>query len=303
MALLNAVSKNIHLQAKESFFAEWAERRTAAVDGMPGNRRHIETRRFFHFTRSFLFLVSAFLLLSGCESDHTPSEKPEGHLVITDDEILLTLPRESTEEPYSTVSSAPIDENTFYDSLSDIGVENGVLSDDDSTLKDGDDGGVTTNESPDDRALFSLQVGAFIFDRNLEKQAEELEEHGFTHYVDETERVVLMFCPIVSRGLSRDGAESFMERFPTDVVDPVMIPMEKGAFDVTAGLFYYREDADVIAGRLKDFGYDPTIEERTVEVVIKRLRIGYYEEIEHAKSDSRLLEKLGYEPIIVKVEK
>jgi len=112
-----------------------------------------------------------------------------------------------------------------------------------------------------------------------------------------------MFCPIVTEGLSRNGAEEFMGRFPKDVVDPVMIPTEEGRFDVTAGLFYYREDADMITGRLEDLGYEPMIEERTVEVVIKRLRVGYYEEIELAKKDSRLLESLGYEPIIVKVQK
>ena len=173
----------------------------------------------------------------------------------------------------------------------------------DSNPPDEDGGDLTTHESQNDQYLFTLQVGAFIFDRNLETQARELNEHGFTHYVDETERVVLMFCPIVKEGLSRKSAEAFMERFPTDVVDPVMIPTGEEMFDVTAGLFYYRDDAEMITGRLEDMGYDTTIEERTVEVVIKRLRVGYYEEIELAKKDSRLLENLGYEPIIVKVQK
>jgi len=112
-----------------------------------------------------------------------------------------------------------------------------------------------------------------------------------------------MFCPIVSEGLTKNRAESLIERFPADIVDPVMLPSGKDTYDVTAGLFYYREDAEAIVDRLKSQGYDPAIEERTVEVVIKRLRVGYYEEIELARTDSRLLENLGYDPIIVKVQK
>jgi len=303
MALLNAVSEYLLRRTEGIHFASRAAQKTAAVDGMPEKRRHAPTRRFLRF--ALLMLFPAFVstaLLFGCGGTDASSDNPEGRLVITDDELLLTLPNESTGEPYTAVSSAPIDEDALDDPLFNIGAEPESVGEDDSASPDGDDDGVATDESPDDESLFSLQVGAFIFDRNLEEQARELEEHGFTYYVDETERVVLMYCPIVKEGLSRDGAEAFIERFPADVVDPVMIPTEGERFDVTAGLFYYREDAEAIAENLSDMGYEPTIEERTVEVVIKRLRVGYYEKIEQARSDSRLLENLGYEPIIVKVE-
>lgn len=304
MVLLNAVSKYIHRRTDESLSTGSAALGTAAVDGMPGKRRHAPPWRFSIVTRSVLLLVFiSTMLVTGCKVDSVPSERSEGHLVITDEEILFTLPQDFPEEPYTAVSSVPLDTNTFDDSLSDIESETVPVVGGDPVPQDGNGDDMTTHESVDDQALFSLQVGAFIFDRNLETQAEELEEHGFTYYVDETERVVLMFCPIVREGLTRNGAEAFIERFPTDVVDPVMIPTDEERFDVTAGLFYYREDAEMITKRLEDMGYDTTIEERTVEVVIKRLRVGYYEEIELAKKDSRLLKNLGYDPIIVKVQK
>jgi len=304
MVLLNAVSKSIHRKTDEILSVGSAALRTAAVDGMPGTRRHAPPWRFFVVTRSVLLLVFVTtLLVTGCKADSVSDERLEGRLVITDEEILLTLPKDSPEEPYTAVSSVPLDTNTIDDSFFEIENEIDPVGEEVPSPHDGDGDDISTREFLDNHALFSLQVGAFIFDRNLETQAEELEEHGFTHYVDETERVVLMFCPIVREGLTRNDAEAFMERFPTNVVEPVMIPTDEERFDVTAGLFYYREDAKMVTERLEDMGYNTTIEERTVEVVIKRLRVGYYEEIELAKKDSRLLENLGYDPIIVKVQK
>ena len=304
MTFLNAVSKYIHRPAQDIRTVGSAALGTAAVEEMPRRRRHAPPRRFLRFQRSvFILAIVSVVMVTGCRENSEVKEKPEGHIVITDDEILFALPHESIEEPYTAVSSAPIDANTFDNSFSDIGTETESVLEGGLSSSDGNGDDMTTSESTDDQSLFSLQVGAFIFDRNLETQAKELDEHGFTYYVDETERVVLMFCPIIKEELTKKNAEAFMEQFPADVVDPVMIPTDEERFDVTAGLFYYREDAEMITGRLENMGYYPKIEERTVEVVIKRLRVGYYEEIELAKKDSRFLENLGYDPIIVKVQK
>jgi cell division septation protein DedD len=304
MAVLKAVLMCIRRTATGDRYVGSSVYETAADDGMPKRRRHTTPRRFFRFmppVLSMLFFVA--LLSAGCEGESASDGASEGRLVITDDEILFTIPRESPDEPFTAVSSVPMDTEAFDETFSDHGVGTESIREDNSSSPAEIEGKGAGEENTNGDDLFSVQVGAFIFDRNLDVQIQKLEEHGFTHHVDETKRVVLMFCPIVSEGLSKNRAETLMKRFPADIVDPVMLPSGKDTYDVTAGLFYYREDAEAIVESLKSEGYDPTIEERTVDVVIKRLRVGYYEEIELARTDSRLLEKLGYDPIIVKVQK
>jgi|GEM_PF-2237133 len=304
MAVMKAVLKCTCRPATEDRCVVFDLYETAADNGMPKRQRHTKPRRFFLFilpVLSILFLMAPMAV--GCKGDRASDGVSEGRLIITDDEILLTVPRESPDESYTAVSSVPMDMEALDETFSDHEIGPDSIRYDDSSSTGETETEKTEGETLDDEGLFSVQVGAFIFDRNLEVQVQKLEEHGFTHHVDETTRVVLMFCPIVSEGLTKNRAESLIERFPADIVDPVMLPSGKDTYDVTAGLFYYREDAEAIVDRLKSQGYDPAIEERTVEVVIKRLRVGYYEEIELARTDSRLLENLGYDPIIVKVQK
>ncbi len=147
--------------------------------------------------------------------------------------------------------------------------------------------------------IFTLQLGAFISDKNLHRVRDGVSTLGYSPYVKEINREIVMYCPIIKQNLNRGEAEMWMKMLNTEGFNSVVLKGKNGLFDVASGLYYYEEDAKESRKRLKDLGYGAKIEGRKVEVTLKRLRIGSYEDIEDAKRDLNLLKEKGFSPIIV----
>jgi cell division septation protein DedD len=146
---------------------------------------------------------------------------------------------------------------------------------------------------------FSLQVGAFIHDENLNRVRDTVSQLGYSPYIKEIDRVIVMYCPVVGKNLKKDEAKDLMEKLDLEGFGAVPLEEEGGLVDVVSGFFYYKDDAETVQDRLESLGYDVDIEGRRVEVTFKRLRIGSYGTIEDAKRDLGVLKKEGFSPIIV----
>lgn len=146
---------------------------------------------------------------------------------------------------------------------------------------------------------FSLQVGAFIYDENLNRARNDVSALGYSPYIKEIKRVTVMYCPIVGKNIEKDEAKDLIEKLRFEGFGAVPLEGENGHVDVISGFFYYKDDAKASRDRLENLGYDVDIEERRLEVTFKRLRIGSYGTIEDAKKDLGVLKKEGFSPIIV----
>jgi len=169
---------------------------------------------------------------------------------------------------------------------------------------EGDDGNVnlegdTAENVSNGENIFSLQLGAFIFDKNLNRVRDEVSTFGYLSYVKEINREIDFYCPIVGENLNKDEAKELIKELYSEGFDPVPLENKKGIIDVASGLFYYEEDARVSLKELKELGYKVKIDERKVDVTFKRLRIGSYDNIEDAKKVLSLLKERGFSPIIV----
>ncbi|MBN1574638.1 MAG: SPOR domain-containing protein [Deltaproteobacteria bacterium] len=150
--------------------------------------------------------------------------------------------------------------------------------------------------------VFTIQLGAFIFDKNLDRVRDGVSTLGYSPYIKEINREIIMYCPIIGRHLNKKEAEALIITLNSEDFDSVSIKGKAGLFDVASGLFYYEEDAKASLKRLEELGYNAEIEGRKVEVTLKRLRIGSYYDIEDAKRDMNALVEKGFTPIIVNKE-
>jgi cell division protein FtsN len=147
---------------------------------------------------------------------------------------------------------------------------------------------------------FTIQIGAYIVDENLARIREKIVSLGFSPYVKEMKQKMTMFCVIVGEGLGKDDADGTVSDLSDKGFNARSLPGKNGTVDVAAGIYYYRDDALAADGRVKALGYAPRIEERVVEVFLKRLRVGGYGTIGEAKKDLTVLEQKGFTPVILK---
>jgi len=149
---------------------------------------------------------------------------------------------------------------------------------------------------------FTLQLGAFIFDNNLDQLTEELKSLGFVPYTEEVARTANMYCPIVLRGAEERESKEFVTMLSRLGLSPFLLNRDDGKYDVSSGVFYYESDAQAHARILRGKGYEPVIEVRNVELVLTRLRTGNYATVEEAEKDIEILEEKGLSAIIVKMD-
>jgi hypothetical protein len=148
--------------------------------------------------------------------------------------------------------------------------------------------------------VFTIQIGAYIIDKNLNHIRDKIASLGFYPYVKEMKQTMRMYCVIVGEGLSEGDARGTVSVLTARGFDARLLPGYNGTVDVTAGIYYYKDDALVVEGEVKALGYTPRVEARSVEVVLKRLRIGGYRTIGDAKKDLAVLQGKGYSPVILK---
>jgi cell division protein FtsN len=147
---------------------------------------------------------------------------------------------------------------------------------------------------------FTIQVGAYVVDRNLASTKEKVISLGFTPYVTGIKRKMKMFCVIVGEGTTEHDARGIVSALSESGFEPRLLPDAGNTVDVAGGIYYYKNDASAAEERVKSLGYAARIEERTVEVTLKCLRIGTYETADAARKDLSILERNGFSPVILK---
>ncbi len=162
------------------------------------------------------------------------------------------------------------------------------------------EGSPNGTSGPPEAGEFTIQIGAYIVDENLAHTREKIVSLGFSPYIKEMKQKMRMFCVIVKEGVSEKDANEAVSLLAAKGFNPRSLPGTKGMVDVAAGIYYYRDDALAEEASLKALGYAPRVEERTVEVYLKRLRVGGYGTIGEAKKDLTVLERKGFLPVILK---
>lgn len=256
------------------------------------------------YLRSMLFpllvvsmAILVLTLFSGCrEGEVKDGSQPEGAVKHEDEAIEDNL--EETALPIMIEAEPTWDDGDGIQPVS----PDGLMS-----FGRGDEGkveiGGEVGENTDRKGeIFTLQLGAFIFDKNLDRVRDGVSTLGYSPYIKEISREIIMYCPIIGRNMGKEEAEALMKALNTEGFDSVSIKGKGGLFDVASGLFYYEEDAKASLKKLEGLGYGVEIEGRRVEVTLKRLRIGSYEDIEDAKRDMNALVEKGFTPIIVNKE-
>jgi cell division septation protein DedD len=153
---------------------------------------------------------------------------------------------------------------------------------------------------PPQRGEFTIQIGAYIVDKNLANTKEELISLGFSPYIKDTKRKMKMFCVIIGEPMTEEEAREIVSALSEKGFAPRLLPNKSNMVDVAGGIYYYKDDASAAQGMIKAFGYAARVEERTVEVILKCLRIGGYATVDEAGKDRASLERKGFSPVILK---
>jgi hypothetical protein len=147
---------------------------------------------------------------------------------------------------------------------------------------------------------YTLQVGAYVVDENLTEAKDKVTALGLVPYVVEMKRALGMYCVIVKSRATEKEAHDTTGSLASKGFVPEVLTGAGGLFDVAAGIYYYRDDAEKAGKKAEALGYHPSIEHRTVEATLRGLRIGVYETVDEAQGDLTLLKKGGFSPVILK---
>jgi cell division septation protein DedD len=83
---------------------------------------------------------------------------------------------------------------------------------------------------------FTIQIGAYIIDKNLNHIRDKVASLGFSPYVKEMTQTIRMYCVIVGEGLSKDEASEVASALTVRGFDARRLPGKDGTVDVTAGI-------------------------------------------------------------------
>ncbi len=148
--------------------------------------------------------------------------------------------------------------------------------------------------------MYTLQVGAYIIDKNLTEARDAVTALGFTPYVKDVRRTMPMFFVVVEKGTDENKGKEIAAALAAKGFSGEVIPGEGGLRDVSAGKYYFQTDAANAERKIKELGYSPLIERREATVVLKALRLGSYKTADEADKDMKLLKEKGFSPAVLK---
>jgi hypothetical protein len=154
--------------------------------------------------------------------------------------------------------------------------------------------------APAIRGEFTIQIGAYIIDENLTLVKEKVTSLGFTPYTVDIGRKMKLFCVIVGEARTEEQARDIVSALSEKGFGTRLLPRDGNMVDVAGGIYYYKDDASEVEGRIRSLGYAVRVEERMVEVILKCLRIGSYGTADEAAKDLNALKQNGFSPVILK---